>query len=92
MMFLCLGRTFAPLAPPEVPRRARKPQGLHQIARAGAFFERRFGEEQAVGVRLIDLRQAEEGEMNLRQRFIARAPIFAGAANLFDGTSGKRSR
>jgi hypothetical protein len=68
----------------DVPRRARKPQGLHQFARAGAFFEGRPGEEEAVGVQLIDLRQAEEGEMDLRQRFFARAPQFPGAANRFD--------
>jgi hypothetical protein len=43
-----------------------------------------------VGVRLVDLRQAEEGEMNLRQRLFARAPNFAGAADLFDDTSAKR--
>ena len=37
--------------------------------------------------------------MNLRQRFVARAPIFAGAANLFDnirrdrrGKSGRQQR
>ena len=54
------------------------------------FFEGRPGEKEAVGVRLVDLRQAEEGEMNLRQRFVARLPNFAGAANLFDDTSGKR--
>jgi len=68
----------------DVPRRARKPQNLHQIAWADAFFEGSFREEEAVGVHLIDLRQAEEGEMNLRQRLFARALIFAGAANLFD--------
>jgi hypothetical protein len=63
---------------------ARKPQGLHQISGAGALFERRPGEEEAVGVYLVDLRQAEEGEMDLRQRLFARAPSFAGAADFFD--------
>jgi hypothetical protein len=47
-------------------------------------FQRRPGEKDMVGVRLVDLRQSKEGEMNLRQRFVARAPIFAGAADLFD--------
>jgi hypothetical protein len=68
----------------DVPRRARKAQGLHQFPWADAFFEGHPGEEEAVGVRLVDLRQAEEGEMDLRQRLFARALKFTGAANLFD--------
>jgi hypothetical protein len=48
------------------------------------LFEGRPSKKEAVGVHLIDLRQAEEGEMDLRQRLFARAPKFAGAANLLD--------
>lgn len=72
------------------PRRARKPQGLHQFARAGAFFEGGFRKKEAVGVRLFDLRQAYQGETNLRQRFVAGVPNVARAANFFGDTSGKR--
>jgi hypothetical protein len=52
-----------------------------------------------ITVRLFCVCIAEEGEMNLRQRFVARAPKFAGAANLFDnmwrdrrGKGGERRR
>ncbi|MGI8569278.1 MAG: hypothetical protein ACR2KT_09555 [Methylocella sp.] len=58
----------------EIARRAWKTQGLHQIAWVESFFEGRPGEEETVGVRLIDLRQADEREMDLRQRFFASAP------------------
>jgi hypothetical protein len=71
----------------EIARGARKPQSLHQIAGLDAFFEGYPREEKAVGAHLIDRRQAEEGEMDLRQRFFARAPKFSGAANLCEGAA-----
>jgi hypothetical protein len=69
-------------------RGARKTQSLHQITWAHTFFEGSRGEEETVGSGLIDLRQADEGKMDLRQRFFAGAPKFTGAANLFDDASG----